>query len=173
MRHFVLGIALFFSLSGCSQLDKISDDDLQQGLSIGARHAVSYGLKLAFKKFPAEAKKIAADADIAYTILTKNLIPAFDGSTTADVTRSVLDTAFTLLKDKVKDARVLEVADIAVEFILANVKLPAKPTDKLDERTQKVLLGIFTGMADGIKKALPAAAAPEPPRATLTLPQNP
>jgi len=163
----------FLSLGGCSAIDQIPDDQLQHDLNIGAMRVVSFGLKTAFKKFPAEAQKIAADGKIALDILEQNLIPAFDGASTKEVARSVLDTAFALLKSKVKDERVIEVADVAVDLILANVKLPKNPTDKLDERTRKILLGIFTGMAEGARAALPKATAPDPAREKLTIPSNP
>lgn len=163
----------FLSLGGCSAINQIPDDQLQHDLNVGAMRVVSFGLKTAFNKFPADAKKIAADAQIALDILQQNVIPAFDGASTKDVARSVLDTAFALLKSRIKDERVIEVSDIAVDLILANVKLPKNPTDKLDERTRKILSGIFTGMADGIKAALPKATAPDPAREKLTIPSNP
>lgn len=172
MKHLMLAAVLALSVSGCGPINEIPDDTLQHDLNIGARQAASYALKAALKKFPNDAAKIMTDADIALDILNNNLITAFSGASTADVVRGVLDTALAQLKGKLTDPRVIEVADLSVEFILANVKLPASPTAKLDERTRKILLGIFTGLSDGIKSAK-ATAAPAPARAPLTIPQNP
>ena len=36
-----------------------------------------------------------------------------------------------------------------------------------------ILLGIFTGMAEGARAALPKATAPDPAREKLTIPSNP
>lgn len=171
MKHFVMVIALALSVSGCAQIDQIPDDTLQHDLNIAARQASSFALKAAIKKFPNDVQKITADANIALDILDKTLIPAFSGASTSDVVRGVLDTALAQLKGKLTDPRVIEVADLSVDLILANVKLPALPTAKLDERTRKILLGIFTGLSDGIKSA--TVAAPAPARAPLTIPQNP
>jgi hypothetical protein len=171
MKPFVMAIAVVLSLGGCAQIDQIPDDTLQRDLQIGARQASSFALRAALRKFPNDVQKITADANIALDILNNTLIPAFSGASTADVVRGVLDTALAQLKAKLTDPRVIEVADISVEFILVNVKLPPTLTAKLDERTRKILLGIFTGLSDGIKAA--TAAAPAPARAPLTIPQNP
>lgn len=171
MKHLMLATVLALSVSGCGPINEIPDDTLQHDLNIGARQASSYALKAALKKFPNDAAKITAEANILLDILNNNLIPAFSGASTADVVRGVLDSALAQLKGKLTDPRVVEVADLSVEFILANVKLPATATGKLDDRTKKILLGIFTGLSDGIKSA--TTAAPVPARAPLTIPQNP
>jgi hypothetical protein len=144
-------------LSGCSQVAKIPDDQLAQDLNIAAKTAVKYSLQAAVRKTPADASRIAADATTVDGILTKTVIPAFSGASTADVVRSSVDTALALLKSKITDPRVAAAIDAGVEIVLLDVTLPATPTGKLDARTLKALNGVFTGISAGIEVVFPPA----------------
>lgn len=165
-------LPLLLLLPGCAQIDKIPDDQLAHDLNVAAVHGVSFLLKAALKKYPADAAKITADAKLADTILQKTVIPLFAGNGTAQVLRSAVDTALAALKSQIKDQRVIESIDIGVELVLLNVNLPQVPTAALDGRTIKILNGIATGMSTGIEMAFPAAApAPAPARDPLTIPK--
>lgn len=147
-------------LSGCSQIAQIPDDQLARDLNIAAKTAVKYSLQSALRKAPADASRISVDATTVDGILTKTVIPAFSGASTADVVRSSVDTALALLKSKITDPRVAAAVDAGVEIVLLDVTLPATPTGKLDARTLKALNGVFTGISTGIEAVFPPAPAP-------------
>lgn len=160
-------------LGGCAQIAQIPDDQLARDLNVGATQAVSFALKLAIRKStPDDVKKIVADATIADTILQKTIIPSFSGASTSVVIRSTVDSALALLKNQIKEPRVVEGIDVGLEVLLLNVNLPATPTAGLDQRTVKALNGLFTGMAAGIEAAIASVAVPAPPRDKLALPNQ-
>lgn len=167
----ILGLAIL--MSGCSQLDKISDDDLARDLLVGARGAVKYSLQAAFRKAtPDEAARLSKDALAADQVITQNLIPVFSGAQTTDVLRSSVDAALALFKNKVSNPKLAAAIDLGIEVIAMEVKLPKNPTDKLDERTRKAILGALSGISEGIRGAIPPPdAAPIPARDTMSLPK--
>ena len=157
-------------LSGCSQIDRIPDDQLAHDLNVGATHGVSFLLKAALKKFPADAAKITADAKLADTILLKTIIPVFSGADSAAVLRSSVDTALAALKNQIKDQRVIDSIDAGIDILLLNVQLPKIPDGKLDSRTVKALNGLFSGISAGIEQVF--QPSPAPARAPLSLPNQ-
>lgn len=160
-------------LSGCSQVDRLSDDELASALETGARNAVKYSLKAALNKVSADdALRISKDALAADQVITQNLVPALSGTDTATVLRSAVDTALSLLKDKVTNPKVVAAIDLGIEVIAVEVNLPKNPADKLDDRTRKAILGVFVGISEGIRLAIaPKAEAPEAARDTMSLPK--
>lgn len=165
-----ISVIAILSLLGCSQIDKISDDQLSADLQVGAKAVVKYGLTAAVRKFPADAAKIMADAKLADTLIVQNILPVFSGASTQAVLRSAVDQALGLLKAKITDPRVLATIGLGTEIIIADVPLPGNLTDKLDERTRKLLVGIWSGIDQGIQAAFPPPApatsttgAPPPP----------
>ncbi len=166
----ILGLAIL--MSGCSQLGKISDDDLARDLTIGSRSAVKYSLQLALRKTaPDEAVRIKADAKTAADIISKNVIPVFSGTGTQELLRSAVDTALALLKNKVTNPKVVAAVDLGIEVIAMDVQLPKNPADRLDERTRKAILGIFSGIVQGVSDAVPDLAPTAPARDTMSLPK--
>lgn len=157
--------AAFLVLAGCSQIDKISPDQLEAG----AKAVVKYGLAAAVRKFPAEAAKISADAKVADQVIAQNILPVFSGAATDTVLRSAVDQALAQLKGKITDARVSAAISLGTEIIIAEIQLPTNPADKLDERTKELLVSIFSGISQGIKAAFPpptepsTTGAPPPP----------
>lgn len=160
MRQAISVVAIL-SLLGCSQIDKIPDDQLAADLEIGAKAIVKYGLASAVRKYPADAEKITADAKIADLVIVQNILPVFSGAETSAVLRSAVDQALALLKGKIADARVLAAISLGTEIIIADVQLPKNPADKIDLRTRKLLVGIFSGISLGIQAAFPPPAPPQ------------
>ncbi len=166
----IIGLAIL--MSGCSQLAKISDDDLARDLTIGSRSAVKYSLQLALRKAaPDEAARIKADAKTAADIITKNVIPVFSGTQTNELLRSAVDTALALLKSKITNPKVVAAVDLGIEVIAMDVQLPKNPADRLDDRTRKAILGIFSGITQGVSDAVPDLAPTAPARDTMSLPK--
>lgn len=159
----ILSVLLVSMLSGCSWFSTLPDDQLAADLSAGSKAVVKYSLTLALRKYPADAAKITADAQVADQVLTKNVIPVFGGASTQDVLRSAVDQALVQLKAKITDPRVSAAIELGTELIIADVPLPKNPTDKLSDRTRKALSGVFTGISQGIEAALAPAPAPVPP----------
>jgi hypothetical protein len=162
MKHF-LAIGLLVALSSCAQVNQLSDDQLAADLNVAARGAAKYSLVVALQKFPAEATRITADAKTLDTVIQQNVLQLFSGAATADVARSAIDTALSLLKNKITDARVLAIIGLAETAIVTELPLPKNPADKLSPRTSKAIVGIFSGLSSGIEQALPAPAPPPPP----------
>lgn len=154
MKQILMAVVLV--LAGCSGIDKISPDQLEAG----AKAVVKYGLTAAVRKYPADAAKIAADAKIADSVITKNILPVFSGAETGAVLRSAVDQALAQLKNKITDARVLAAIELGTEIIIADIALPKNPADKLDERTKELLVGIWSGISQGIQAAFPPPAEP-------------
>jgi len=140
---------------GCKYVDRLSDDQLASYVQQGAENAVKYGLRLAIQKSSDNGAAILADARIADTIDRQNVVPVFSDAATADLVRSAVDTALALLKSKVKQ----EVADailLALDVLESQIPLPQNPADKIDERTRKALLALFTGIGAGLDDVLGA-----------------
>src|SRR5437868_4376240 len=114
-------MAALLVLAGCGQIDKIPDDQLAADLAVGAKAVVKYGLTAAVRKYPADAAKIAADARVADSVITRNILPVFSGAETEVVIRSAVDQALAQLKSKVTDARVLAAVDLGTEIIIADI----------------------------------------------------
>jgi hypothetical protein len=165
-----LVMASVATLGGCTQIEKIPDEQLASYLNVGTRSAVQYGLQLAVRKAdPADITKIKTDAEIARQVVSANILPIFAGVETSEVLRSAVDTALSLLKNKIKDSRVAQVIDLAVEVIALEVTLPKNPAAKLDARTKALLNGVFTGIVEGIDRAFPTPVPAA--RETMTLPK--
>lgn len=161
MRH-IAGFAALLFLAGCAQIAQIPDDTLAKDLNIGAQKAVTYGLRYAINKAPADAQKIKDAAAIADTVLKQNIIPVFSGATTGDVLKSAVDTALALLNSKIGNPEVIAAIQLAIDILKANITLPTNPADKLDDRTKKALNGLFNGIAAGIDVALSPPPATSP-----------
>lgn len=170
-KCFAVAMLTVFSMFGsCTQIEKIPDAQLAVYLNIGARSAVQYGLQLAARKADqAGVLSIKSDAAIARQVVTSNVIPVFAGADTVEVLRSAVDTALLLLKSKIKDSRVAQVIDLAVEVIVMEIHLPSNPASRLDARTKTLLNSVFVGIVEGIDKVFP----PDVPaaRESITLPK--
>lgn len=159
MKQLMTGI-FGFLMMGCSQIDRLSDEQLAADLNVGAKSIVKYSLKLALKKLsPEDQAKVSADAQLADKILVENILPIFSGTSTADLLRSSVDQALSQLKGKIKDPRVSAAIELGTELIIADVTLPKNPADKIDARTRLALQGVFTGISAGIQAVFPPGAS--------------
>lgn len=161
----IMSVAILsaFMLGGCSQIDKIPDDQFAADLNVGAKAVVKYALTAAVRKYPADAARITADAKTADQVIVQNILPVFSGASTSLVLRGAVDQALAQLRGKITDTRVLAAIELGTEIIIADVPLPKNLADKLDDRTRKALAGIFGGIASGIEAAFPPPApAPVP-----------
>lgn len=162
-------VAAFPILSvGCSSIkhatDRLSDDELAQYLETGAKEATRFGINYALKKNPDKAAQIQKDGQIADDVLRNVIVKTFSGATTGDVARASIDQAIQLLAGKLTNAQIDGIVLIA-GTVLAQVPLPANPTDKLSARTKMAVAAFFAGMAEGLEAALNMPApAPPPPR---------
>lgn len=151
MMRFALPYLFLLPLLGCSSIENLSDEDLARYLEDGARIAIQKGLKLAVDKAPEFAAKIKADALIANKLIKSDILPVFSKAS-ADVLRSALDSALVSLPAKIQNPNVQAALTLGLDVLLANVKLPENPAQKLDERTKKALVGFFTGLSAGIDR---------------------
>jgi hypothetical protein len=165
MKKFAFAPLLVLFLGGCSQIDRIPDDKLAEDLFIGGKKAVEYGLKLALKKVaPDVAKEITQNALLANSIIKAEVLPILSGASTQDVLRAALDLALKNLWTKLR-TEIREAVQLSLSILISNIELPKNPADRLDERSRKALMGLFSGISQGVDAVLappPAAtAAPE------------
>lgn len=161
----VLAVALASAVGGCGTtiVSQLSDDDLAKYVELGAEKAAKYGLKAALEKNPADAAAIAANVGIGVDTINQVVLPLFQGSGTGEVLRSGVDLALQKLDEKVSPTVKLAI-QLALNVVAGQVKLPANPTDKLDDRTKKALTALFRGLATGLKDATMAAREIGPPK---------
>lgn len=163
MKKLLLIPVLAMVLGGCAQIDRIPDDKLAEDLLIGGKKAVEYGLKLALKKLaPDAAKAITDNALLANSIIKTEVLPLLSGASSAEVLRGALDVTLKNLWTKVKP-EIRDAVQLSLTILIANLELPKNPTDKLDDRTKKALVGLFTGISQGVDAVLaPVPPAPAP-----------
>lgn len=155
------------SLNGCTTVQQIPAEDLAATVKAGAELAAVQGLRLAMDKKPDDAEKIKENAKLAAEVIRKTILPTFEGAATADVLRSAVDVALEKLNEKLSP-EVRAAIQFALAIVASQVKLPANPADKLDERVRKAVAAFFSGLASGIDTAVTAARDLQPP--TLTWP---
>lgn len=148
-----LAIVLALSTSGCTAIGNLSDEDLAKDIQIGASKAIEAGAKLAFDKYPDKVAAIKKELAAASLIVKTNIIPSFV-TPTGEVLTSAIKTAMTLLESKITNEQMRKNIILAAEILEANVTLPANPLEKLDARTAKALIGLFTGISLGLDAAL-------------------
>lgn len=148
--------------SGCRTVGQIPDDDFARYIETGAKLSTKYGLQKALAAEPAKAAEITENAKLAVEIVRKNVLPVFQGASSADVLRSAVETALTQLGEKLKPQLAL-VIQLAIDMLATQVNLPANPADKLDERTTKAVAALFKGAADGVEAAIGGARDIAPP----------
>jgi hypothetical protein len=150
----VAAVAAFVILgTGCSSIDQISDDDLAEKIQLGASKAIEAGVKLAIDKYPDKVVAIKKELSAASLVLKANIIPSFV-TPTGEVLTSAVKTAMTLLESKITNEQIRKNVVLAFQVLEANVTLPENPLSKLDPRTAKALIGLFTGIALGLDAAL-------------------
>lgn len=140
-------------MSGCTVIDKLSDDDLAKDIQIGASKAIEAGANLAFSKYPDKVAAIKKELSAASLIVKTNIIPSFV-TPTGEILTSAIKTAMTLLESKITNEQMRKNIILAAEILEANVTLPSNPLEKLDARTSKALIGLFTGISMGLDAAL-------------------
>ena len=147
----------------------MSDEDLAQGVEIGARGAARYGLGYVLNKQPEKAAQISEGAALAAKLLRENVIPAFSGASTEEVLRSVVDTALEEISEQLTPQVVLAI-QLALDVISVQVKLPENRADRLTPRTRMALLGLFTGLAEGLDEGSSIAPTRDEPPVKLFWP---
>lgn len=155
MRTLLAPLALFLALSagGCTAIDNLSDDDLAKDILIGSSKVIEAGVKLAIEKYPEKAAAIKKELSAASLVIKTNILPSFM-SPTGDVVVSAVKTAMTLLDSKITNEQLKKNIIVAIDLLNANVTMPSNPLEKLDARTTKALIGLFSGILMGLDSAL-------------------
>lgn len=162
MKRSMILAPLLLLLAACTQIANIPDDTLAKDIQIGAEKALEYGIKFAIQKEPAKADAIEKDAAVASSVIKTDILGAkgvFAG-TTGDVLSGAVGTALDLLESKIPNQSVKDLIQLAISILSMKVTLPENPAAKLDDRTKKALVGLFTGISAGIDAALAAVAQP-------------
>lgn len=150
----VAAMAAFLALGmGCGSIERMSDEDLSEKIQLGAGKAIEAGVKLAFDKYPAQAAAIKKELVAASLVIKSNILPSFV-TPTGEVLTSAVKTAMTLLESKITNEQIRKNVVLAFQVLEANVTLPENPLSKLDPRTAKALIGLFTGISMGLDAAL-------------------
>jgi hypothetical protein len=139
--------------SGCTVIDQISDDDLAGKIQVGASKAIEAGVSLTISKYPDKVDVIKKELAAASLVIKANILPSFV-TPTGEVLTSAVKTAMTLLESKITNEQMRKNVVLAFQVLEANVTLPENPLVKMDARTTKALLGLFTGIATGLDAAL-------------------
>lgn len=164
------GLAILALASiGCGaitkRLDSLTDDQLANYSHDAAYELTDHGVKFALEK--GSTATVQKDGGIADQALRTVVIPLFSKADLGTVSASTIDSAFAGLKSKVSGGT-LDILMLVAKSALTQITLPANPTDKMNPRYHRALLSFFTGMAEGVEKALnipgPAPAPiPAPP----------
>jgi hypothetical protein len=150
----VAAMAAFIILgAGCGSIERMSDEDLAEKIQLGASKAIEAGVKLATDKYPTQVAAIKKELAGASLVIKANIIPSFV-TPTGEVLTSVVKTSMTLLESKITNEQIRKNVVLAFQVLEANVTLPENPLAKLDPRTAKALVGLFTGIALGLDAAL-------------------
>jgi hypothetical protein len=145
--------ALSLLSAGCGSLDQVSDEDLAEKIQLGASKAIEAGVKLATDKYPTQVAAIKKELAAASLVIKANILPSFV-TPTGEVLTSAVKTAMTLLESKITNEQIRKNVVLAFQVLEANVTMPENPLAKLDPRTAKALIGLFTGIALGLDAAL-------------------
>lgn len=167
MRHVLkaaLAAAMSLMIPGCGPInDKIAsipDDQLAADLQQVASLVLSKGLGFAAKQAPDKKAEILADAKVAQSILSTDILPALNGSDVKTITTGAAQDILSRFSGKVSPTIVTAV-QLAIAAVATQVPFPANPLDKLPERTAKALKGVFTGIDAGLSAyIIQASAAP-------------
>jgi dihydrodipicolinate synthase/N-acetylneuraminate lyase len=153
--HALLAVVMALSLfgGGCGALDQISDEDLAGKVQQGAAAAIEAGVNLAISKYPDKVAAIKKELAAATLVIKANIIPSFM-TPTGEVLTSAVKTAMALLESKITNEQIRKNIVLAFQVLEANVTLPENPLAKLDPRTAKALIGLFTGISTGLDAAL-------------------
>lgn len=150
-------------LGSCAQIAKIPDDQLAQDLYIGAKQAIQFGLRAALKKATPEAvQTITTDVKLGNSIIKAEILPLLQGAATKELLRGALDMALANLWAKIKP-ELRDAVQLSLSLLISGIELPKNPTDQLNERTKKALVGLFTGISEGADAVLVVPAPPPPP----------
>jgi hypothetical protein len=147
----VMILALFSG--GCGAIDQISDEDLAEKVQLGASKAIEAGVNLAISKYPDKVVTIKKELAAATLVIKANIIPSFL-TPTGEIVTSAVKTAMTLLESKITNEQIRKNIVLAFQVLEANVTLPENPLAKLDPRTARALIGLFTGISMGLDAAL-------------------
>lgn len=167
MRYAVkaaLAAALVLMIPGCGTInDKIAsipDDQLAADLQQGASIIVSKGLAFAARQAADKKAEILADAKLAQSILSTDILPALAGADVRTLTTGAAQDLLSRFSGKVSPTIVTAI-QLAISAVALQVPFPANPVDKLPERTAKALKGVFTGIDAGLSAyIIQASAAP-------------
>jgi hypothetical protein len=172
----VVMLAACGSSIGCTQISRLSDEDLAGYVNIGAEKAVEYGLKFAARKLPEKAAAIQKDAVVVAGVIDDTVMKMLTG-TTADVLRSTVSQISQLLTAKIASLpsgeALADTVKLTVDIVALNIKLPKNPSEKLDERTRGALIAFFQGVSQGVKAAFKVVPPGAAPPAGITWPEQP
>ena len=150
-------LAFLTFVGGCKTINEIPDEKFADGIHALTFHSVYYGFKAVLANNPGRYEQLTTDAKKASEIVRTNVLPVFNGATTGDVLRGAVDRALAELSVATSVADTIKVALILVETQLT---LPENPADSLDARTKMALSAFFTGVAEGLDKAVADTPAP-------------
>lgn len=165
----MLALCALAFLGGCSTVAEIPDNEFADGIHTASYNSAYYTMKAVLRNNPAKYTQIAADVKLTTDIIRTNVLPVFTGATTGDVLMSAVDTALSQLS--VSDT-VTDVVKTALVLVRLQIKLPDNPATALSVRTKLALLGFFSGVSEGLDKAVADMAPPPPPPTARIAPAN-
>lgn len=163
MKLAALAFLMIPLLGSCAEIAKIPDDQLAQDLYIGAKQAIQFALRTALKKAtPETLQTITADVKLGNSIIKAEILPLLQGASTKELLRGALDMSLANLWAKIKP-ELRDAVQLSLSLLISGIELPKNPTDQLNERTKKALVGLFTGISEGADAVLVVPAPPPPP----------
>lgn len=163
----LLALCAVTMFGGCKTVAEIPDDQLAAGIKALSYNSVYYGFKAVLANNPGKYQQLAADVATTTSILRSNVIPVFSGASTSEVLTAAVDQTLGQLN---VSSTVNDVIKVALVLVESQITLPTNPAEKLDARTKGALLAFFTGVADGLDKAVADTPPPPPPTARIVPP---
>lgn len=157
----ILALLALFALTfvgGCRTIAEIPDEEFANGIHTISYNATYYGFKAVLNNNPGRYAQLTADAKTTSDIIRNNVLPVFT-STTGEVLVGAVDLALSQLS---VSSTVTDVVKVALSLVQLQVKLPDNPAAALDVRTKLALVGFFSGLAEGLDKAVADTPAPSP-----------
>lgn len=156
-----LALLALFALTfvgGCKTIAEIPDDQFANGIHTLSYNSTYYGFKAVLNNNPGRYAQLTADAKTTSDIIRNNVLPVFN-STTGEVLVGAVNLALSQLS---VSATVSDVVKVALSLVQLQIKLPDNPAAALDPRTKLALAGFFSGIAEGLDKAVADTPAPSP-----------
>lgn len=138
------------TLSSCSVVKDTPPAVVEVTVEVATQNASFFAFKAVLRNNKDTADKLKADALVAVKAIRENILPILGGEPTGQV---VVDTVNTVLGGLDIDISIKNIISSSIKIIITEVKLPENPTDQLDPKLKATIVGLFTGIANGLEGA--------------------